>query len=142
MAAFPQLIARLDEARKKSQADPENLEKLVAYGELLLKDGQVHPAVEALLKVTAKNPPAALAKKARDRLFEALTDLHMVDFNKASKRFLAEFKALTQCPRTTTNSKFGSRNTTASSARAAKPQGNLVEAFQMYKDFGGSAAAP
>lgn len=136
VAAFPQLIARLDEARKKSQADPENLEKLVAYGELLLKDGQVHPAVEALLKVTAKNPPAALAKKARDRLFEALTDLHMVDFNKASKRFLAEFKALTQVPENNHEQQVRLSKYYRIVGQGREAQGNLVEAFQMYKDFG------
>lgn len=136
LAVYPQLVARLEEARKNLQADPDNLEKLVTYGEMLLKDGQVHAAVETLLKVTAKNPPVALAKRARDRLFEALTDLHQVDFSKASPKYLAEFKALTQVPENNREQQVRLSKYYRIVGQGREAQGNLVEAFQMYKDFG------
>src|SRR5207244_3815058 len=54
--AYPQLTARLDIAKRDSAADPDNLAKMTEYGDLLLKDGQVHVAVETLLKVYERKP--------------------------------------------------------------------------------------
>src|SRR5205823_2113733 len=84
VAAYPQLTVRLDNARKEATEDRENLQKQFDYGELLLKDGQVHNAVETLLKVHEGKPAAPLAAKAAERLFEGLTDLMQHDFAKAS----------------------------------------------------------
>src|SRR5205823_4522110 len=62
VAAYPQLSARLDSAKGDSAKDPDNIAKLTDYGELLLKDGQVHVAVETLLKAYNQKPADPLGK--------------------------------------------------------------------------------
>jgi outer membrane protein assembly factor BamB len=136
IVAFPQLAMRLDLAKHEAEATPADLDKRATYGEMLLKDGQVQAAVTELRSVTAKAPPAPLGRRASDRLFEALTDLMQTDFHSASQRYLDDFKALT----TATDDPQERQQRLAKFFRIVgqgrEAQGNLVEAFRMYKDFG------
>jgi outer membrane protein assembly factor BamB/tetratricopeptide (TPR) repeat protein len=136
VVAYPQLNARLDEATAALKADPENLDKLTNHGELLLKDGQVQAAVTDLEKVVAKDPPGALGQRAKDRLHEALTDLLQVNFNEQGDKYLPLYKTL--CSATSDNQEKELRLAKYYRivGQGRESQGNLVEAFQAYKDFG------
>lgn len=134
--AYPQLTARLDIAKRESAADPENLTKMTEYGDLLLKDGQVHLAVETLLKVHDRKAPEALAKRVAERLFEALTDLMHIDFDKASTQYLKVYEDLTKVPGNDTESQQRQAKFFRLVGQGRESQGNLVEAFKMYKNFG------
>jgi outer membrane protein assembly factor BamB len=134
--AYPQLVARLEMARTESANEPENLTKLTDFGDLLLKDGQVQSAVDTLTKVYDRKPAGPLGSRLRERLFQAITDLAQVDFDKVSKDYLTLYKGLCDVP----------GNAKAEEARKGKffrlvgqgreGQGDLVTAFQMYKEFG------
>ncbi len=134
--AYPQLSSRLASAKTDATNDPDNMTKLTDYGELLLKDGQVDLAVENLLKVFNNKPAAALGKRVNERLFEALTDLMQVDFEKASRDHLGVYKELTVVPGNNPEEQSRKSKYFRLVGQGREAQGNLVEAFQMYKDFG------
>ncbi|MBI3823680.1 MAG: PQQ-binding-like beta-propeller repeat protein [Planctomycetes bacterium] len=136
IAVYPQLVARLEQVRNESNKDPQNLTKLTDYGELLLKNGEVQPAVDSLLKAYQQSPPEPLAKRIKDRLFEALTDLMQIDFAKADKDHLTVYKALCSVPGNTTEEQNRKAKFFRLVGQGREAQGNLVEAFQMYKEFG------
>ncbi|MSQ93449.1 MAG: hypothetical protein EXR98_02710 [Gemmataceae bacterium] len=134
--AYPQLSVRLDSAKVDWTNDKQNMTKLTDYGELLLKDGQVHLAVENLLKVYNTNPADPLGKRVKDRLFEGLTDLLQLDFNKAAGDHLTIYKPLCAVPGNDTEEQNRKAKFYRLVGQGREAQGNLLEAFQMYKDFG------
>jgi outer membrane protein assembly factor BamB len=136
VVAYPQLAARLEEATVALRADPDNLEKLTSHGELLLKDGQVQAAVADLEKVVVKKADGLLGQRAKDRLYEALTDLLQVKFNDNADKYLDLYRGL--CKETTDDQERQMRQAKYFRivGQGREAQGNLVEAFQMYKDFG------
>ncbi len=134
--AYPQLTARLDAAKLDVGNDPENLAKLTEFGDLLLKDGQVHLAVATLLKVYERKPADPLGKRVSARLFEALTDLMQVDFPKASRAYLTIYEALTKVPDNNEEQQARKAKYFRLVGQGREAQGDLVTAFQMYKDFG------
>jgi outer membrane protein assembly factor BamB/tetratricopeptide (TPR) repeat protein len=136
VAAYPQLSARLDSARLDSTNDPNNLTKLTDYGELLLKDGQVKKATEMLMKVYDGKPADPLASRAKQRLFEALTDLMHVDFDAASRDYLTVYEALCKVPDNNQEEQSRKARFFRLVGEGREAQGKLVEAFQMYKEFG------
>ncbi len=136
VVAYPQLTARLDEATVALKADPENLEKLTDHGELLLKDGQVQAAVADLEKVLAKKAAGALGQRARDRMYEALTDMLQVSFTDTSDKYLDLYRELTTATADDQEKQLRQARFFRVVGQGREAQGNLVEAFQMYKDFG------
>lgn len=98
IVAYPQLQARLDVANREVLDNPNDAEKLVVRGELHLADGQVQAAVDDFHKVLEKKPNPVTTKRAKDKLYEALTDLLLADFNAASLRYLDEYKDLCKVP--------------------------------------------
>jgi outer membrane protein assembly factor BamB/tetratricopeptide (TPR) repeat protein len=136
VVAYPQLAARLEEATVALKADPDNLEKLANHGELLLKDGQVQAAVSDLEKVLAKKAEGALGQRAKDRMYEALTDLLQVNFNDTSDRYLDLYKELTTATTDDQEKQHRQARFFRIVGQGRESQGNLVDAFQMYKDFG------
>jgi outer membrane protein assembly factor BamB/tetratricopeptide (TPR) repeat protein len=134
--AYPQLATRLDEATVALNADPNNLEKLTNHGELLLKDGQVQAAVADLEQVVAKKPEGAVGERAKDRLYEALTDLLQVSFNDNSDRYLDLYRDLCKAAHGDEERQMRQAKYFRIVGQGREAQGNLVEAFQMYKDFG------
>lgn len=135
--AYPQLSVRLASAKIDAAKNPQDMTKLADLGELLLKDGQVKLAVENLLKVYNGNPAGPLAKRVKDRLFEALTDLMHIDFSNAAKDHLTVYKALCAVPDNATEEQNRKAKYFRLVGEGREAEGNLVEAFQMYKDFGG-----
>jgi outer membrane protein assembly factor BamB len=136
LIAYPQLATRLDEATVALKADPENLEKLTNHGELLLKDGQVQAAVNDLEKVVATNVASAVGERAKDRLYEALTDLLQVSFNDSSDKYLDVYTKLCAAPTDNQEKQVRQAKLFRIVGQGREAQGNLVEAFKMYKDFG------
>jgi outer membrane protein assembly factor BamB len=134
--AYPQLSARLGVVKLDSANDPENLAKMAEYGDLLLKDGQVHSAVATLLKVYERKPAEPLGKRVKERLFEALTDLMQIDFNRAAKDHLEVYTALCAIPGDPQEEQARKAKFYRLVGQGREAQGNLVEAFQMFKDFG------
>ncbi len=136
LAAYPQLTSRLELARKAVGVDPQNLEKRAELGELLLKDGQTQAAVVDLLAVVDSKPEAKLATRAKDRLFEALTDLFQIDFKGAADKYLKNYEELVT---TTENGKEKQKRQATFfelMGQGREAEGNLVEAFRMYREFG------
>ncbi len=136
LVAYTQLSARLADAKIDTAKDPDNLAKLTEYGDLLLKDGQVHNAVETLFKVHDSKPADPLGQRVRARLFEALTDLMQVDFSKASKDYLTIYETLCKVPDNATEEQQRKAKFFRLVGHGREAQGDLVEAFRMYKDFG------
>lgn len=136
IVAYPQLSMKLDLAKTDSTSDPENLTKLTDYGELLLKDGQVGSAVERLLKAYQRTPADPLAKRVKERLFEAITDLMQVDFEAAAKEHLTVYQSLCVVPADNAEEQRRKSTFHRLMGEGREKQGNLVEAFQHYKEFG------
>ncbi|HZZ79968.1 MAG TPA: PQQ-binding-like beta-propeller repeat protein [Gemmataceae bacterium] len=137
VVAYPQLVARLDIAKAEAAKNPDNLATLTEYGDLLLKDGQVHLAVSTLLKVYDAKPADPLGQRVRARLFEALTDLMQVDFPKASKDYLETYRSLCSVPGNNGEEQQRLAKYFRLVGQGREAEGNLVDAFKMYKDFGG-----
>src|SRR6185369_16953092 len=123
-------------AKNESTKDPQNMQKMYEYGELLLKDGQVSVAVETLLKVYDSKPAAPLDVKVAERLFEGLTDLMKVDFPNASKNYLKIYEQLTIVPGNNAEEQARKAKFYRLVGQGREAEKNLVEAFQMYKNFG------
>ena len=136
VAAYPQLRARLKDVKLEAVKDPDNLAKLAEYGDLLLKDGQILDAVETLRKVYERKPADPLGKHVKERLFAALTDLLQTDFNKASKEDLKITLDLCTLPEKEAEKQIRKATFFRLVGQGREAQGDLIEAFQMYKDFG------
>ena len=136
VVAYTQLTARLADAKIDAAKDPDNQAKLTEYGDLLLKDGQVHNAVETLLKVHDSKPTDPLGIRVRARLFEALTDLMQVDFPKASQDYLTIYETLCKVPDNANEEQQRKAKFFRLVGHGREAQGDLVEAFRMYKEFG------
>lgn len=136
VVAYPQLAARLELANEAVKADPMNPEKLFNRGEMRLFDGQVQDAVADLRDVLAKNPPESLTQRTRDRLFEAYTDLFHLDFNAASGKYLDEFRGLCKVSGNPQEEQQRTARFLRIVAEGRETQGDLVQAFTLYREFG------
>jgi tetratricopeptide (TPR) repeat protein len=134
--AYPQLAARLQLAHVTLKADPDNPAKLLDYGELLLADGQVRGAVDDLKKALALKPAEPVSGRARLKLYEALTDLLTLDFPGAASRYLDEYRELCKVPENQNEQQMRQARYFRIVGQGREAQGNLVEAFQMYREFG------
>ena len=136
IVAYPQLVSRLQMAQAGVQADPNNPLKLVERGELYIADGQVQKAVDDLEKALTKKPEEPLQKRARLKLYEALTDLLNLDFVGAGSRYLDEYRELCQVPDNPKEQQQRQARYFRIVGQGREAQGNLVQAFQMYREFG------
>lgn len=136
LAAFPQLAVRLDVANKDLAKDANNPEKLVNRGELLLADGQVQGAVDDLRAALAQNIADPLQARAKNRLYDALTDLLQIDFDKAAKKYLAEYRELCNLGTDDDDKQTKLARYFRIVGQGREQQGDLVEAFTMYREFG------
>jgi outer membrane protein assembly factor BamB len=136
IVAYPQLLAKLDEINVALRDDPNNSERLVSRGELLLADGQVSKAVDDLHLALDKKPAPALVSRAKNALYEALTQMLQSDFNAAAPEFLDEYRTLCRVPGDEKEEQQRQARYFRIVAQGREAQGNLVEAFQMYREFG------
>ena len=134
--AYPQLAARLQLAQNALKSDPNNAVKLVDLGEMLLADGQLQGAVDHLKKALAKNVDETNARRAKNKLFEALTDLLSLNFVSAAGRYLEEYRELCKVPDNLPEQRLRQARFFRIVGQGREAEGNLVEAFQMYREFG------
>ena len=135
IVAYPQLEARLRLAGANLKSDPDNPAKLIEHGELLLADGQTQKAVDDLQGALAKKPAEPLLGRAKGRLYDALTDLLANDFVKTSGRYLEEYRGLCKVPDNKAEEQSRQARYYRIVGQGQEAQGNLVEAFQMYRAF-------
>ncbi|MSQ94098.1 MAG: hypothetical protein EXR98_06025 [Gemmataceae bacterium] len=135
LIAYPQLSARLKDAKKAADDDPDDNAKLTDYGDLVLKDGQVELAVAALIKVHARKPADPLGQRVKALLFERLTDLMQIDFAKVGKDQIDVCKDLCVVPNDAKEEQTRKAKFLRLVAQGREAEGNLLEAFQVYKDF-------
>jgi outer membrane protein assembly factor BamB/tetratricopeptide (TPR) repeat protein len=136
VVAYPQLTHKLEVASAEVAKDPNDLTKRTLRGELRLADGQVQGAIDDLRTVRDKNPPADLVPRVRQKLYLALTDLFQADFNEASAKYLKEYEELCNVPGNADEEQQRRAHFLRLVGQGREAQGNLVEAFQAYKDFG------
>jgi outer membrane protein assembly factor BamB len=136
IVAYPQLLARLETANVALRSDPENPDKLANRGELYLADGQVQNAVNDLKRALDNNPVGPLAKRVKTNLYEALTQLLQSDFNVASAKYLDEYQKLCEVADDPKENQHRQARYFRIVGQGREAQGNLVEAFQMYRAFG------
>ncbi|MEI7684974.1 MAG: PQQ-binding-like beta-propeller repeat protein, partial [Planctomycetota bacterium] len=134
--AYPQLLAKLEVADAAVKNDPRNAEKLIVRGEILLADGQVQRAVNDLQQALEQKLPATLATRGKNRLYDALTDLLQADFTTASSKYLEEYRQLCDLGDTPREKQLRQAKYFRIVGHGREAQGNLIEAFQNYKDFG------
>lgn len=139
IVAYPQLLTRLEDAHVALRTDPENPEKLVNRGELYLADGQVRNAVNDLKRALDKKPAAPLTKRAKGTLYEALTQLLQSDFAVASAKHLDEYRELCNVADDAKEHQQRQARFFRIVGQGREAQGNLVDAFQMYREFGSLA---
>lgn len=145
VAAYQQVEAKLtraDEALKNKPADPA---ALLERGELRLYQGDLAGAVADLRQALASGPPAEQAKKARDRLYESLTELLRRDWD-AAEKYLADYRALCELPVPDNVSGEERRKLIEERRRRLEnyhyllasgyeKQGRVVDAFRSYLDY-------
>jgi len=135
IVAYPQLTVRLELANKSVADDPKDADKLITRGELRLADGQVAKAVEDLRTALAFNPPEPVKLRGKARLYDAYTDLFHVDFEKASTLYLNDYRELCSVSdKQEEQERLARFYRTVGQGREG--QGDLVAAFQMYRQFG------
>jgi outer membrane protein assembly factor BamB/tetratricopeptide (TPR) repeat protein len=136
VVAYPQLTHKLEMADADVTKDPADLAKRTLRGELRLADGQVAGAIADLREVLGKKPPEALLPRVRQKLYLAMTDLFQADFNEASAKYLDEYRDLCKVPGDGEEEQQRQARFLRLVGQGRETQGNLVEAFQAYKDFG------
>jgi outer membrane protein assembly factor BamB len=137
IVAYPQLSAKLAEAELayKNSATPEHL---LALGELRLADGQVHLAVDDLQAVLKLKLEPKDQTRAKNRLYEALSDLLQVDFDKAAPKYLEQYRELCKVPDNPGEEVQRETKYYKIVAQGREAQGDLVSAFVAYKEYGAS----
>jgi outer membrane protein assembly factor BamB len=137
IVAYPQLFAKLAEAEEAYKKDP-SLPKLLSRGELRLADGQAQKAAEDLALVLTKDPPKAIAERAQNRLFEAMSQLLTSDFATYAPRYLKEFKELTVVPGRQAEQQERQARYWLIVGQGREHEGALVEALEAFKEYGNS----
>jgi outer membrane protein assembly factor BamB/tetratricopeptide (TPR) repeat protein len=138
--AYPQLAYHLELADKAVAEHPDDLLKREERGELLLADGQVQKAVDDLRLVLNKDNagklPEEVKAKARQKLYLAMSDLFQANFNEASVKYLEEYRELCKVPGNPQEEQQRQAHFLRLLGQGREAQGDLVAAFQAYKDFG------
>jgi outer membrane protein assembly factor BamB len=146
VVAYPQLEVKEAEMNARIAKNPDDPRGLVERAEIRRHNGKVALAVEDLRRAIANKPDAPLLPKARQLLFESLTELFKEDFN-ASEKYLDEYKEMckvTVPDRASAEERQklldeGQRreaNFLYLVAKGKEEQGKLPEAFHYYTEFG------
>jgi outer membrane protein assembly factor BamB len=147
VTAYPLLglvLAEMSELLKKNPNDPVGLTK---RAEMRRHNGEVAGAVEDLHRAMQNKPDEATQTKARELLFDSLTELFQKDFN-ASEKYLDEYREMCKVPVAENATPDQRRhaedeqqrrhaNFLCLVAKGKEAQGKLLEAFRYYQEFGG-----
>lgn len=145
LTAYPQLkvkLAQIDDLISKNPEDPLGLTE---RGELRLDKGDRPGAIADLLKALKNKPTDQVAAKAREKLYDALTEHLQHNFNDAEK-YLADYEPLchvqpapnaTEAEKSTAAKESRRRRVNFLSlvAKGKESQHKLVEAFDKYVEF-------
>jgi outer membrane protein assembly factor BamB len=142
VVAFPQMKVKLDQVNELIAKNPNDPAGLTERGELKLGKGDYVGAVEDLREALANNPPKEVLSRARELLFQTLTEWLQRDFN-AAEKYLDEYRDLCKVPvdpaapqadRVKAEKEQQRRNAAYHFllARGRESQGKLVEAFDAY----------
>src|SRR5262249_17495291 len=93
VACFPQLKIKLAQMNELLQKNPNDPVGLTERGELHLDKGEHKEAVADLLLALEKAPPPETLKKARNKLYETLTEYLQKDFDTA-EQYLPTYEEL------------------------------------------------
>ncbi len=149
VVAFPQLEVKLAEITELISKNPDDPVGLTERGVLRLDKGNFAGAVEDLRKALANRPDSRTEERARDKLFETLTEYFQNDFDKA-EQYLPDFEGLCkvavpagadETAKATAEAEERRRraNFLCLVAKGKERQGKLVEAFERYQEFGAVA---
>jgi outer membrane protein assembly factor BamB len=151
VVAFPQLKVKLAEIDELITKNPDDPNGLTERGVLRLDEGNLPGAIEDLDKALNNKPDARTAKRARDKLFETLTEYFQRDFDKA-ERYLRRFEELCKVSPPDGASESEQADARAEErrrranflclvAKGKEKQGKLVEAFEYYQQFSAAAGS-
>ncbi|QVL34724.1 PQQ-binding-like beta-propeller repeat protein [Telmatocola sphagniphila] len=146
LQAFPQLQVKKEEMARRLTADPNDPEGLTAMGELQLDDGELGKAIVTLKKVLSQDVKEDLRIRARNKLFEAMTEYIQGDFTRAES-YLTEYKELcnvvippgvepVQKQALLDEELRRKSNFYAMVGKGRQEQGRLLDAFENYQTFG------
>ncbi len=146
LVAYPQLQRKLEEMNRRLAANPTDPMGLTERGELRLDDGKLQAAIEDFRVAIEQEPNEPIRLRARERLYEALTELLYQDFG-AGEPYLAEYRRLCEISipadadpvtKQTRLQEQRARQATRLSllAQGRERQGRLVEAFEHYLAYG------
>jgi outer membrane protein assembly factor BamB len=138
VAAYPQLEVRMQELSGILKEKPEDLAALTERGELRLADGKLQPAVTDLrkvLKLLKDKPNKDVEAKARQKLYEAFTELFQKDFDTAVAKYQKEYEGLCTVKDNPAEQSRRKARYLYLMGRGREHQGRLVDAYQHYVDF-------
>ena len=146
ISSYPQLAAKIKDTEVRLRANPNDPIGLLDLAMLQHDDGRLEPAIGNYRKALGNKPDDETRAKAREKLFEAITELLQNDFG-AGEKMLDEYKKLcdVEIPKDATEAQ---RNTLAEEelrrksnfyclvAKGKEKQGKLLDAFEAYMSFG------
>jgi outer membrane protein assembly factor BamB len=135
---YPQVKTKIAEMSELLKANPNDIQGLFDRGELSLEEGNLDAAVQDFLHVLHNGPPDSLLKKAKDKLYYALTEDFQHNFDQAEK-YTDDYNALCSLDLPATASdqdKAEARRRRTNylylTAKGKEGQRKLTEAFDLY----------
>jgi tetratricopeptide (TPR) repeat protein len=145
VTAYPQLTVREREITVALEKDPNNPSGLMMRGELRLHRGELPGAISDLRTALRHNPPDDIRRKARAKLYDALSTLLEHDFTKHEELLPELENVLALEPEPDESDAAKAKREAQERERRAKfyrliargrqDQGRLKEAFDAYMAF-------
>lgn len=146
ISSFPQLNIKITEAEKLLAKNPNDPKGLAEFGDLKLDNGELDKAIDNFNKCLANNPDKDTKAKAREKLYDAITELLQRDFN-SGESMLKQYEELCTVEIAPNLDPLVSQrladeqirrksNYFCLVAKGKESQGKLVEAFENYLAFG------
>lgn len=146
VASYPQLDTRIRQTQARLAQNPNDPQGLLDLAMLQHDDGRLEPAIGNYRKTLDNKPAEEVRAKAREKLFEAITELLQKDFN-AGEKMLPEYQRLceVEIPAAATEAERKrlaeeelrrKSNYYCLVAKGKETQGNLLDAFNNYMRFG------
>jgi outer membrane protein assembly factor BamB len=136
VVAYPQLAVALGQINERLARNPNDPVALAERGGLRLDKGDLLGSVDDLRKALGNAPPAETGARAREKLYEALTELLQRDFN-AAEPFLKDYEPLCAVNPMDAVAEGPRRRVTflVLVGRGREGQGKLLDALKAYLDL-------
>lgn len=146
LTSFPQLSIKKEEAHKRLAVNKNDPIGLAEVGDLELDDGNLVKAIDLYNQCLANGPKPDTKAKAREKLYDAITELLQRDFNSGEK-LLKQYEELCTVEvdpiadplkkqQAAEEQLRRKSNFYCLVAKGKEGQGKLVEAFDNYIQFG------